>query len=108
MKKPLVIVLLACAVLAGCCNIMTRTEARNAPYGCARHPYYCTASVWSDCVCAPYYAMGGNAPDPSGGIWYAFATVTWPFWVVDEVCEAALDTVFLPADLTYLCTKEGK
>ena len=32
--------------------------------------------------------------------------LVWPFSVVDEVCEVAFDTVFLPVDLTYLLIKE--
>ena len=30
----------------------------------------------------------------------------WPFFAVDEACEVALDTIFLPVDLTYLLVKE--
>jgi hypothetical protein len=35
-----------------------------------------------------------------------FAFATWPITVVDEVCEVAFDTVFLPVDLTYLFVKD--
>lgn len=30
----------------------------------------------------------------------------WPITVVDEVCEVTFDTVFLPADLTYMLVKD--
>ena len=103
MKKPLVIVLLACAMLAGCCNIMTRTECETEPYACAPYPYYCT---WEDMkvLAVPFSDPTG----PEGSIAKAFATVFFPLFLIDLPFEAALDTVFLPADLTYLCTKEGK
>jgi hypothetical protein len=32
--------------------------------------------------------------------------MVWPITVVDEVCEVAFDTVFLPVDLTYLFVKD--
>ena len=67
---------------------------------CAPSPYYCTATLWTDCVCAPFRAFGGGV-STAGRTWDAVATVTWPFWVVDEVCEVALDTVFLPVDVIY-------
>ena len=87
----------------GCCNITTRgTRTATKPFWVARHPYYCTAAVWSDSICAPFKVMGTNGAD---GIWYSVATVTWPFWVVDEVFEVVGDTVFLPADATYLCLR---
>lgn len=86
----------ALALLAGCANINVRTSK---PYACAPHPYYCTERTWSRCVCAPF--QFGSSNDP---IWTSFATLTWPFWLVDEVAEVALDTVFLPVDGIYaLC-----
>ena len=86
----------ACAItlLAGCANILQRCDDYHAPYVCAKHPYYCTTSVWDDCVCAPFKL--GDSNDP---IWTSFATLTWPFWLLDEPCEVVLDTVFLPFDI---------
>lgn len=81
----------AALALAGCCNAVVRTEK---PYAAAPRPYYCTASTWDDCVCAPWRV--GSSHDP---VWTAFATLTWPLWLVDLPCEAALDTAFLPVDL---------
>ena len=74
-----------------------------AAYVCSPYPYWATASVWEECVCAP---LKVDSKTGSDGIWYAFATVSWPFWVVDEVCEVALDTVFLPVDGIYMLVKE--
>ena len=96
----------ALAMCGGCCNIVERcTDSgglRNgSPYVCTSHPYYCTVAVWEDCICAPWSTVSG--PD---AIWPAIATVTWPFWIVDEVCEVVLDTVFLPVDGIYAISKE--
>ena len=88
--------------LSGCCNYFVRTEDKDAPYACAPHPYYCTARVWSvvsrDAV--------RNPPPRCCAIPAAVEILVWPFSVVDEVCEVAFDTVFLPVDLTYLLVKE--
>lgn len=83
---------------SGCMNLWTRS---GKPYACAPYLYYCTAEAWTDCVCAPF--QRGSSNDP---IWTSFATLTWPFWVVDEVAEAALDTVFLPVDGIYALYKD--
>ena len=80
-------------IVSGCNNVMVRSSE---PYGVAGHPYECTAEVWDCCVSAPWKVTEG--PE---GIWYAVATITWPFWLVDEVLEVACDTVMLPADATY-------
>lgn len=85
----------------GCCNIAVRSESgKRSPYFLQPHPYYSTARVWDDCICAPAHLDDG--PD---AIWSAVATVTWPLWVVDEACEVVLDTIFLPLDATYYCCK---
>lgn len=85
----------------GCCNIAVRSESgKRSPYFLQPHPYYSTAEVWDNCICAPSHLNGG--PD---AIWSAVATVTWPLWVVDEACEVVLDTIFLPLDATYYCCK---
>ena len=87
----------------GCCNIAVRSESgKRSPYFLQPHPYYSTATVWDDCICAPWEHQGG--PD---AIWSAVATLTWPTWVVDEACEVVLDTIFLPADaMCYSCKGE--
>lgn len=87
------------AACTGCANLVERINHK--PYACARSPYYCTAEAWTDCVCAPFKL--GNSQDP---IWTCFATLTWPFWLVDEVAEVALDTVFLPVDGIYALCKD--
>lgn len=85
----------------GCCNIAVRSQSgKRSPYFLQPHPYYSTAEAWSDCVCAPFQLGSSNDP-----IWTSFATLTWPFWLVDEVAEVALDTIFLPFDATYYCCK---
>lgn len=85
----------------GCCNIEVRSHrGKSHPYFLQPHPYYSTAQVWDDCICAPAHLNGGT-----DAIWSAVATVTWPLWVVDEACEVVLDTVFLPVDATYYCCK---
>lgn len=92
---------IAVLFLGGCCNIAVRSESgKRSPYFLQPHPYYSTAQVWEDCICAPAHLNGG--PD---AIWSAIATLTWPLWVVDEACEVVLDTIFLPADATYYCCK---
>lgn len=85
----------------GCCNVAVRSESgKRSPYFVQPHPYYSTASVWEDCICAPWSGKSG-----SDAIWSTIATLTWPLWIVDEACEAVLDTVFLPVDATYYCCK---
>ena len=83
--------------VSGCCNYATRTEGKVAPYACAPHPYYCTAEVWQDVAFTRKYDCGLAA---------TCALMVWPITVVDEVCEVAFDTVFLPVDLTYLFVKD--
>lgn len=99
-KKFLAIV--AVALLAGCANYAMRTECgRNfGPYVCEPYPYAATASVFDDCLIAPLRAFEiiDRNDDP---IATALFTLTWPVWVVDEVGEAVLDTVFLPVDSAY-------
>lgn len=97
--------LLAIALLAsaGCANLVGRAVSsnRNGPYGCMPHPYAATADVFDDCVLAPfrtYKVIAGHHTDPVGD---ALCTLTWPFWIVDEVGEIVLDTVFLPVDSVY-------
>lgn len=91
--KKLTAICGTCAALAvaGCCNAVVRTRQ---PYVSAPEPYYCTAAVAVDAVAAPFRERSG--PD---AIMTAFFTLTWPVWLVDLPCEAALDTAFLPVDL---------
>lgn len=87
----------------GCCNIYTRTySSKRKPIVVTYHPYYCTSTVWGDCLCAPFRLVRESDSDP---IWCTIATITWPLWVVDEASEVVLDTIFLPADATYYCCK---
>ena len=89
------------ALCGGCCNITMRSEStKQAPYFIQPHPYCSTVNVWNDCICAPWHLDGGT-----DAIWPAIVTLTYPFWIIDEVCEVALDTVFLPIDATYYCCK---
>lgn len=97
MKVAMTIGCLSLAGLAGCCNCLIRTENNIAPYACAPHPYYCTADVWQDIVFTRKYHCGQC---------YIFMMWMWPVTVVDEVCEVALDTFFLPLDLMCLFTRE--
>ena len=101
----------ALVAIAGCANWVVRSDdievfcgrERGTPYLLAPYPYYCTASVFHDAVCAPFRAFTNNSgPD---GIADAIYTVTWPAWVVDDVMEVVFDTVFLPADAIYACVK---
>ena len=93
------------AGLSGCYNYWVRTGDKDilsdlgvdVPYACAPHPYFCTAVVWPEVALSRDYQCGLAA---------ALAVEMWPFSVVDEACEIALDTVFLPVDLTYLLKKE--
>jgi hypothetical protein len=98
MKKNMAMSI-GCLVMAGmlgCCNIFTRVEGEFAPYACAPHPYYCTAEVWPDVALSRTYLCGTVA---------ALAVEVWPISVFDEVFEVALDTVFLPVDLTGMCCR---
>lgn len=90
-------------LLAGCANYAMRTDSsrRFGPYVCEPYPYAATAGVFDDCLLAPlrtFDVIGDRTNDPIGN---ALCTLTWPFWVVDEVFEVALDTVFLPVDAAY-------
>ena len=94
---------MACAaLLAGCANYAMRTDSsrRFGPYVCEPHPYAATAGVFDDGLLAPLRAFEiiDRDDDPIGT---AFFTLTWPFWVVDEVGEVVLDTAFLPVDSVY-------
>ena len=83
----------------GCCNLAVRSQSgKTSPYFLQPHPYYSTANVWENCICAPWSGQSG-----ADAIWSTVATVTWPFWIVDELCEVVLDTLFLPVDATYYC-----
>lgn len=86
------VILPAMLLFGGCCNIMVRIDP---PILCSA-PYESTKNVWSDCICAPFQL--GTSNDP---IWTSLATITWPFWLMDGVCEVALDTAFLPVDAAY-------
>ena len=90
-------------LLCGCANVSSRIGLYGSTVLCSPSPYNSTCVVWSDCVCAPFKLSGKDGFDRT---WYALATVTWPFWVVDEVCEVFLDTVFLPVDGIYKLVKE--
>lgn len=86
----------------GCCNMYTRTySSKRKPIVATYHPYYCTSEVWSNCLCAPFRL---SEKSDWGRMWCTIATVTWPFWIVDELCEVVLDTLFLPIDATYYCS----
>ena len=106
------LVMLAC----GCVNIMERSEGIyttmgmecGSPYFCAKHPYHCTVTVAKDCLAAPYRWLVDDYADWGEAVWGAFATLTYPFWIADEVCEIALDTVFLPCDIYAANRKEAK
>lgn len=88
-------------VLCGCASIIERcSSSRKSPYGCLPYPYWATAAVWDDCICAPW--SGKTGPDK---IWPTLATMTYPVWIVDEACEVVMDTVFLPADLVWQMAK---
>lgn len=108
--------LAALTFICGCCNIVERSQGTyttmgmecGSPYFCAKHPYYCTAATAKDCLAAPYYWLTDSYADWGAAMWGAFATLTYPFWVADEVCEIALDTVFLPCDIYAMNRKEGK
>ena len=102
MRKVIVFAVL-CVLFGGCANIITRSGENEEPILCSPYPYSSTCTIWSACVCGPFKLSEKNGWD---GMWYALATVTWPFWVVDEVFEVCLDTVFLPVDGIYLMVKE--
>ncbi len=86
----------------GCCNIGMRADDELAPYACAPHPYFCTAGIWQ-------YVVDPTHDSYCGTMAYIMIEL-WPFFVVDEVFEVALDTVFLPVDLTsmYCLTEERR
>ena len=44
--------------MSGCCNYVTRTEGKVAPYARTPHPYYCTAEVWQDVDLTYLFAKG--------------------------------------------------
>lgn len=103
------------ALCGGCCNIVQRSEGTyvtmgrecGSPYFCAKHPYYCTAATANDCLAAPYRVLTDDYADWGAAMWGAFATLTYPFWIADEICEIALDTVFLPCDIYAMNRKDA-
>lgn len=101
--RKVIVFAVASLLLGGCANIITRSGENEEPILCSPYPYSSTCMTWSSCVCAPFKLSKKNGGDK---MWYAFATVTWPFWVVDEVFEVCFDTVFLPVDGIYLMVKE--
>lgn len=96
--------------VSGCANYLVRTGDENVrsrigvdlPYACAPYPYLCTAEMWKP---VSLYSFRHPRPDCCG-MPGALEIGLWPFFAVDEACEVALDTVFLPVDLTYLLMKE--
>jgi uncharacterized protein YceK len=100
MNRLLAIALLLCT---GCASLTTRIQCdwRSGPYACGPYPYAATAGVFDDCLLAPlrtFEIIADRHNDPVGN---ALCTLTWPFWVVDEVGEIVLDTAFLPVDSVY-------
>ena len=96
---------IGCLMLAGmlgCCNCITRMEGNGAPYVCAPYPYYCTAETWPGVIL--------DYGDHYCGTKVMLMRRLWLFCVVDEMFEVALDTVFLPVDLTslYFCSDERR
>jgi len=107
--KKLIAILLAAASIAtttGCVNCLKRCEEGTSFYRTAgwhgrEHPYRSTKEIW-DCVCLPF---NGGGDDP---ILYGVVCITWPFWLVDDVLEGAVDTVLLPIDLIgKACSREA-
>jgi len=106
--------MVAIVIANGCCNIMERSEGTyttmgmkyGSPYFCAKYPYHCTATVVKDCLAAPYSWLSDDYADWGEELWIAFATLTYPLWIADEVCEIVLDTVFLPCDIYAASVKE--
>ncbi|MBR4258429.1 MAG: hypothetical protein IKQ17_05320 [Kiritimatiellae bacterium] len=96
--------------VSGCANYLVRTGDENVrsrlgvdlPYACAPYPYLCTAEMWKP---VSLYSFRHPRPDCCG-MPGALEIEFWPLFAVNEVCEVALDTIFLPVDLTYLLVKE--
>jgi hypothetical protein len=100
MKWLLAIVLPLCA---GCASLTTRIQHdwRSGPYACGPYPYASTVEVFDTALLAPLRTYGVIADRSNDPIGNALCTLTWPFWVVDEVGEVILDTAFLPVDSVY-------
>lgn len=101
--KRIITSIMLLAVMSGCANIQNRSGQNEAPMFCSPSIYKSTEEVWKECVMAPFRLSSADGGD---GMWYAIATMTWPIWIVDEVCEVCLDTVFLPVDGIYKLVKE--
>lgn len=97
MKRFKLITLCALAMLAGCANIITRTDCDLW----ATAPYQCTCEV-AEAIAAPFSRPSG----PEGGIGQAICTMILPISIISLPFDAAIDTVFLPWDL--YCRKEAK
>lgn len=94
---------IALSLCLGCANFMMRTKCdrRSGPYVCGPYPYAATAEVFDNCILAPLRTYGVIADRDNDPIGNALCTLTWPLWVVDEVCEVVVDTAFLPVDSAY-------
>ena len=103
MRIKVIVFVVLCVLFGGCANIGARSGVFGEAILCSPFPYNSTYVVWNECICAPFKVSKKNGWD---GMWYALATITWPFWVVDEVFEVCLDTLFLPVDGIYLMVKE--
>ena len=72
---------------------------RRFPGACVRDYTQYSSTCSGPCFGESLAALfADESPD---GIAAAFFTLTWPIWLVDLPCEAALDTVFLPVDAAF-------
>jgi len=100
------LVVMSAMLFSGCMSCVSRCAEGASYYKTAgtngrEHPYRATKEIW-DCVCLPFEGCGR---DP---FFYSFVCVTWPFWLVDDVLEGAVDTVLLPVDLIGMsCSREA-
>ena len=101
------LVVMSAMMFSGCMNCLSRFEEGTSFYKTngwngREHPYRSTKEIW-DCVCLPF---GDGGQDP---ILYGIVVcITWPFWLVDDVLEVAVDTVLLPVDLIGMsCSREA-
>ncbi|MCQ2299930.1 MAG: YceK/YidQ family lipoprotein [Bacteroidales bacterium] len=95
-----------CTILSGCANIVLRTPLSSDPIKKVYFPTKEQAEFTAMCACPQSFFS------PTGSYEFCIENVfTLPFAVVpaaDLVVEAALDTVFFPADLYLACSRSNK
>ena len=107
MKKTKSILILSSALfLGGCVNLYTRAPWTNAKIN---EVYQCSRMAAGMSLIIAFPQMMSDNPGDGGFMWQNIFTVPLGcLCLCDAVCEAAIDTAFLPWDLYVRGKKEAK